>query len=834
MPQVIAAVAPIATNLLVGIGASLISSWLSPKQQAATRTETAAWKGIQFQVSVGEDVPVSAIVGRGRTAGHLLFAQEYGANNEYLKLVFACGKGRYDGFETALIEEKPITLSGSNDDEHGRVVEQYRIDAAGTVGAGEPHLWIKAYDGRPGQAADPGLIAAAGGSGRWGTMHKATGTPYIIVTLRYHADLFPKAGLPQFGFVWRGLRLYDWRKDSTVPGGAGAQRWADPSTWTWTENPPVIAWNFRRGVFVNGVKVLGFGFSEWSNDRAYFTAAANIADELVTFAATGATMARYTFGREISDAEDRLAVLRELEQSWCGSSFDRGGAYAPLPAAQEIPVITLDFADRLPGASRRDLHGLVSAKRTAWHGTFTSIADNWVPTPFEQRINVDLETLLRGRKAVKFDQPYEHNQERAQMRAEIELRRQLFPATVTATWGPEAKLLEAGDPVTFESDWGPKLMKVASIAPTEDDNGRTITLTEWSNTIVPASGEDFITLPSGPGVGPSDPDRTIFVAGFGLAAYARAGGGAVHPFAKATWSHITDPNVDQIMIRVWPATGDEATDGETFFANPKLQDTKLVGPLRAETAYLGYAIPIRRDGRITIKTATVAFVTGAESAPVAPDSVRPEHLAAQLRNERGWLFGPDDGETLASHLARLEAQLAEQAAAGLLDRAERKEQVRIMKALQGAATAAIVETRKAIAEQSTAFAEFRLDVLAQLNTIMAGGLIKIEAVVDEDSATAQIVFRVRAKATDAWPAEATLVLGAKSEAGGTVDSWLGLMADRLFMLSTLGEIVDQPFAIEGGQTTILDLLVRRLRSLDLVSIDINGSDDVGVLIGGGP
>jgi hypothetical protein len=829
MPQVVAAIAPIATNVLLGLGASLIANWLRPRQQVQTQTATTQ-RGLSFQVALGESVPVSAIFGRGRTAGHLVFAQEYGANNEYLKIVITMGKGWFDGLELALAEEKPLTLSGSNGDIDGKVVEQYRIDGAGAPSpTGTPHMWMKVYDGRPGQVADPGLIAASGGSGRWGSMHKATGTPYVIITLRYHANLFPSAALPRFGFVWRGLRLYDWRKDSTVPGGAGTHRWNDQSTWEWTENPAVIAWNYRRGYWINGIKVMGFGFSAWSNDLAYFTSAANISDEPIFYPATGATMARYAYGREVSDDEDRLTVQREIEASWCGSSFDRGGAYAPLPAAQQVPVMTLALGKRVDGTTtRKDRYGEVSAKKTAWHGTFMSQADYWVPTPFEQRINVDLEALVGGRKPVQFNQPYEHRQERAQSRAEINLRRNLFPATVSATFGPESKILEPGDAVTLRSEWGDTLMIVQSVAQAADDLGRELTLRQWSNLIVPASGEAFVTLPDGPGAGPSDPDRTIYVPSFDAIAYSRAGGGAIHPFGKASWSHISDPNVDQVLIRVWPATGDEAVDGETFFANPRLQDNKLFGPLQPDTAYLTKSIPVRKDGRLTFWSAEKAFVTGAETVPLPPGSITPEMLNQELRNTHGLVNDVTPG-SLVDRIAELEV-LSEQLAHALAqgDLSNRGE-IKVLKAHRSGNAAAVLEERRARVEADAAMALLIQQVVAQLNNQYASAFIKFEVLASDEETFATIAMMVRVGSAGTL-VESGIRLMVEIVAG-VPKAQIALLTQNLVITDGTNSTNAITIDPTTGKLRLKELLFERIRSVDGVSIDINGLDPEVSLIG---
>lgn len=59
-------------------------------------------------------------------------------------------------------------------------------------------------------------------------------------------------GRPRFGFVLKGGRRYDLRKDDTVAGGSGPHRWDDPSTWEWSENAIVNWYNYERGVFADG------------------------------------------------------------------------------------------------------------------------------------------------------------------------------------------------------------------------------------------------------------------------------------------------------------------------------------------------------------------------------------------------------------------------------------------------------------------------------------------------------------------------------------------------------------------------------------------------------
>ena len=76
------------------------------------------------------------------------------------------------------------------------------------------------------------------------------GVPYAVVTACYDPEVH--RGVPKVLFELDGARLYDPRQDSSV-GGAGPQRWSDPSSWTpfgggANENPVVQIYNLMLGL----------------------------------------------------------------------------------------------------------------------------------------------------------------------------------------------------------------------------------------------------------------------------------------------------------------------------------------------------------------------------------------------------------------------------------------------------------------------------------------------------------------------------------------------------------------------------------------------------------
>ncbi|MDE0880902.1 MAG: phage tail protein, partial [Sphingomonas bacterium] len=104
------------------------------------------------------------------------------------------------------------------------------------------------------------------------------------------------SGLPPLGSIWRGVKAYDPRKDSTYPGGDGAHRWADPrdigafdaarETWEYTTSPGLLALRNALGSWERDIatpgstyrKVFGAGIAVDGLIVGDFVALANVCD----------------------------------------------------------------------------------------------------------------------------------------------------------------------------------------------------------------------------------------------------------------------------------------------------------------------------------------------------------------------------------------------------------------------------------------------------------------------------------------------------------------------------------------------------------------------------
>lgn len=123
----------------------------------------------------------------------------------------------------------------------------------------------------------------------WGAQHKLSGYASYKVKMKYDEDGKRFAsGVPQFGVIVKGVKVYDPRLDSTYPGGVGTQRWNDEATWAWSDNPALHALAYARGRFIEKdasgaplatpVKIAGVGIPIDAVEMSSFVELANLCD----------------------------------------------------------------------------------------------------------------------------------------------------------------------------------------------------------------------------------------------------------------------------------------------------------------------------------------------------------------------------------------------------------------------------------------------------------------------------------------------------------------------------------------------------------------------------
>lgn len=304
-------------------------------------------------VQLGE-VPREAIVGRAVTAGSLVDAFNYGGKygTDWEVLVLALADHRCDGLEGFFVNDAYVAFA-----------------ADGNVAGYNSQLQVFWRSGTEFQSV-PSILTSNGPG--WTANDNGAGVAYVVVA--YKADaadaknpVWP-GGRPRFRWVVRGLRAYDARLDSSV-GGAGAQRWNDPATRVWSDNPIVQRYTWARGIYAcdrvgdPAQLLIGRGLSATEAPPANVFARANLCDELV------GGEKRYRSGGIISAGESFLEVEEDFAAACAGIITQPQGSVEIDPGEARAVVATFTDDDLLVGSKVRWNKRMLSAASDEWVNT---------------------------------------------------------------------------------------------------------------------------------------------------------------------------------------------------------------------------------------------------------------------------------------------------------------------------------------------------------------------------------------------------------------------------------------------------------------------------------
>ena len=301
----------------IGIALSLLAQKLigAPKRPPSeTRTE------------VRQAVPPrSWPYGRLKTSGPLAFRQA--VDNNLYKVVMLSTR-EIDAIEELHLHDKPVEVSDGDN----------QVITAPYVIAGTSRARLTWYLGTEDQAADAMLTAAFPDD--WTADHRLRGIAYVAAEFEatLNAENFSKVypqGEPEVSAVVRGVRVYDPRLDSTVPGGSGAHRGDDPSTWEWSDNAAlcVLDWLTHPDGYARPIARI---------DRGSFILMADLCDEPVALAA-GGTEPRYRVATTVALTEQRKDVLGRLLEACDGRLYRTAAGLYGIRGGQWVaPTVTLD------------------------------------------------------------------------------------------------------------------------------------------------------------------------------------------------------------------------------------------------------------------------------------------------------------------------------------------------------------------------------------------------------------------------------------------------------------------------------------------------------------
>lgn len=285
-------------NLVVGVVLSIASTLL--QQAFAQKPKTAT--GTRGTIEIGGKVPQYFLMGTVAEAGKREYRNAWGHNgdvpNAYLTDVLSFGDLPITAMIGGFINGTRITLGTT-----GAVAQGYKVPEF------DNKLWWKFLDGTQ-TTADSYLVSKFGGDAdrAWTADMIGRGVPVVITTALWDEKLWTK--IPEFVGEFQGIKLYDPRKDSTA-GGSGSQRWADPSTWSFSDNNMVMIYNIERGIQYAGARVWGGSASAAQLPYEVWATAMDACDEAVALAG-GGTEKRFRAGRRINLNERPADVITEL------------------------------------------------------------------------------------------------------------------------------------------------------------------------------------------------------------------------------------------------------------------------------------------------------------------------------------------------------------------------------------------------------------------------------------------------------------------------------------------------------------------------------------------
>ncbi|WOI32888.1 phage tail protein [Tritonibacter scottomollicae] len=616
---------------VVRIGVSLALSALStalqgkPKAQRAPgiRTDTTTTGGVN---------PQTFILGRTATAGNMVCPPYSTPNsgdvpNRYLHYVV-------DVSDLPGVEMSRVMVAGEYvaDLEPAPGLNTWR----GMLRDGAHHFYVNWHNGSQ-TAADPIMMAEYAGHPErpWSEDMVGAGVSYAVLTFLYNRALFNQ--LPAVRFEVLGIPLYDPRLDTSV-GGSGAHRWADPSTWEFTENPVVMIYNILRGITLPDGSIWGGRVQREDLPLSNWFAAMNECDAPVQ-TAEGQSVAQYRAGLEVSTDDQPADVIDQLKNAASAELVEFGGVYKVRVGPPALPVYFFTDEDIVADRSQTltPFPGL-DGVHNAIHASYPDPSALWEVRDAPPRYNAEWESEDGGRQLVaQVDLPAVNSGNQAQrlMQAWIEDERRFRRHGLTLP--PDAMTLEPLDTCSWTSAREGYTSKIFEVGDLTDDLVtclQTMALRERDAAdFVWNPSDEVVTLTPSPIVVVPDL-RTV--PGFGLLAHVLVDGASTARRAalRMTWNPSQIASDDILEWRLQLADGTPVASGaETDLVSGELI---LSGGILPSTDYRARArIRAMQGGSWTdwVEATTPAVYLGAGDMPSIAEIIDDAQAAADAAGQ---------------------------------------------------------------------------------------------------------------------------------------------------------------------------------------------------------
>jgi hypothetical protein len=626
---IVAAAATFVVNTVISMGLSaVVNKLFAPKMPSSAEAAQERQASIT-QLNVGE-VAREFVFGETANAGSLAAAFNYGGKygTDHVVKIVVVADHRCDGLKGFYV----------NDTEVGFVADGAVADYGGQLSV----YW---RDGSEGQQFPADLLAAWKASPLHGHTAPETGailTGCAYIVFDYICDA-PDAenpiwggNHPQFLPILRGGRFYDPRKDSTVPGGDGPHRWADPSTWAWTRNLAIVRYNWLRGAYyLDRVAeprhlLVGRGLSALEAPPERVIAAANVCDELVDDG-QGGTEPRYLADGVIRSSQPFDQVEAMFEACCGGKIVQPEGGVELEPGQARTPIVQITDDDLVVGREVEFDHFASDASRVntvipRYIEPAQRYADHAAPV-----LRDILDVLAEGPREETLPLSFVTRVSQAMRVGEMRRRQARLERTAKIVLPPWFAEVEEGDWIEWTSrrhtDGEPVVFRVGSYSLSEG----------WENTLVLAEtsfavyGHGGLPLPSAGGHTPTLPPGALVLDEVTAQAIQIEGDDTLIPAVRFTWATPVDAAIGRIRAEVRkfgqtaaaPTTTDNVNAGELIVTNGV--------PIQADIEVR--LVPLGDADRPIVPSPWIALTTGELRVPgiTTIGGLTPEQLVAELK-----------------------------------------------------------------------------------------------------------------------------------------------------------------------------------------------------------
>lgn len=333
--------------VLIGIGAILSAVSAVAGAISAATAKPPDMQGSLNSVVIGRNLPIPYAIGRTYVGGFQVYDNSNGGDRrDRSQIMVVSAAGPIEAFETFLADYSPINFAPSASN----------VGGGDAVGYYSDYMFLEVKPGNRPEAAFtnyPGRAALR----EWDASYKLSGYAAYRITAKFDKEGEKySSGIPAWGVVFKAVRVYDPRFDSTYPGGSGACRWSDEATFLFGtgatpsgENPAIAALNYARGRFIEKtaagaalnppVKLLGCGFDFAEIEVDQFVELANICD------ANGWKAGGQIYEAPGSSKWDNLKRILQAagaEPTWGGGKL---GVKISAPRTSVVTIGLPDLAD---------------------------------------------------------------------------------------------------------------------------------------------------------------------------------------------------------------------------------------------------------------------------------------------------------------------------------------------------------------------------------------------------------------------------------------------------------------------------------------------------------